>query len=108
MNTGEVFPYDWRVNVKVNGGGLLEHEDVFALEAPELGYVSEFDASLHPTDGLSPDVTVNKQFYFYFGQPRKYGRLHLRTDGDRPTVIVDYLVNPTPDNRNLEYDPGAH
>ena len=101
---GKVFPYDWRIRVRVNGGGIVEHEDVFAFEAPELGYVAEYDASLHPTDGMSPDVTVNKQFFFYFSQPRQYGRLHLRADGDRPTVAVDYWLNSTPDNRNLEYD----
>ena len=108
VNTGKVFPYDWRLQVKVNGGGLVEHKEVFAFEAPESGYVADYDASLHATDGLSPDVTVNKQFFFYFGQPRRYGRLQLRTDGDRPTVAVDYWVNPTPGNRNLEYDPSAN
>jgi len=105
INAGKVFPYDWRIQVKINDGGLFEHNDVFAFEAPDTGYASEFDAKLHPTNGASTDVTVNKQFYFYFGEPRKYGRLHLRTDGDRPYVFVDYWFNPTPGSRNLEFDP---
>jgi hypothetical protein len=47
--------------------------------------------------------TRDRQFYFYFGQPRRYGRLHLRTDGDRPYVFIDYWLNPS-GSRNLEYD----
>jgi len=103
INTGKVFPYDWRIQVKVNDGGLMEHSDIFAFEAPESGYVSEFDAKRHPTGG-NANVTIDKQFYFCFGQLRRYGRLHLRTDGDRPFVAVDYWLNPTGD-RNLEFDP---
>lgn len=104
INTGKVFPYDWRIQVKIKDGGLIEHKDVFAFESPESGYVPEFDARLRPINGASADVTVNKQFYFCFGEPRKYGRLQLRTDGDRPNVFVDYWLNPT-GLRNLEYDP---
>ncbi len=105
INTGKVFPYDWRIQVKVSGGGLVEHKDAFAFEAPESGYISEFNAILHATNGMSPDVTVEKQFYFCFGQPRRFGRMHLRTDGDRPRVAIDYWLNPKPESRNLEFDP---
>ena len=96
----------WKPTItKINGGGLVEHRDVFAVEAPESGYVAEYNSTLHATNGMSPGVTLNKQFYFYFGQPRNYGRLHFRTDGDRPAVAVDYWLNPAPDSRNLECDP---
>lgn len=104
INSGTGFPYDWRIQVNVKGGGLIEHNDVFALEAPESGYRSDFAAELHPANGASADVTLDKEFYFYFGQPRRYGRFRLRTDGDRPKVLIDYWLNPT-GSRNLEYDP---
>jgi hypothetical protein len=103
INTGKVFPYQWRVRIRINSGGLAEHKDAFPFEAPESGYVTEYDATLRPSDGASADVTVNKEFYFYFGQPRKYGRLHFRTDGDRPYVFINYWLNPS-GSRSLEYD----
>lgn len=105
IRTAKVFPYDWRIQVKLDDGGLAEHKDIFAFEAPESGYLPDFDVKLRPTNGASADVTVNKQFYFYFGEPRRYGRLQLRTDGDRPYVFVDYWFNPAPGSRNLEFDP---
>jgi len=105
INVGKVFPYDWRIQIKIDDGGLVEHKDVFAFEAPESGYVPEYIAQLHVTNGASADVTVDKLFYFYFGKPQKYGRMHLRTDGDRSRVAIDYWLNPTPGNRNLEFDP---
>ena len=30
--------------------------------------------------------------------------MHLRTDGDRQIIFVDYFLNPTPGSRNLEVD----
>ena len=93
IHSGKVFPYNWRVRAKINDGGLVEHKDVFGFEAPESGYVAEYDVSLHPTSGISPDVTVDKHFYFCFGQPPKYGRMHFRTDGARPYVFIDYWLN---------------
>ncbi len=102
VNTGKVFPYDWRLQIRINNGGLAEHKDIFPFGAPESGYTSRYDASLHPTSGASPDTTVDKQFYFWFGEPPRYGQFHLRTDGDRPYVSIHYWLNPS-GSRNLEY-----
>ncbi len=103
INTGKVFPYEWRVQLKINGGGLAEYTDVDPFEAPKSGYTSQYDALLQPTHGASADVTVDKQFYFYFGQPPKYGRFQLRTNGDRASVFIKSWLNPS-GSRNLEYD----
>ena len=103
--TGKVFPYDWRITLKIADGGFLEHHDVFPFEAPETGYNPLIDLSLHATNGSSKEVTAQQDCYFCFGQPRKYGRLHFNTDGDRPYVFIDYYLNPS-GSRNLEYDPG--
>ena len=103
INTGKVFPYDWRVQIKINDGGLAEHTDAFPFEAPESGYLAQFDASLHPRNSASRDVTVDQQFYFYFDQPRKYGRMRFRTDGHRSRIAINYWLNPS-GSRNLEYD----
>ncbi|MEI8341112.1 MAG: carboxypeptidase-like regulatory domain-containing protein, partial [Verrucomicrobiota bacterium] len=47
--TGRVFPYDWRITLKIADGGFLEHHDVFPFEAPETGYNPLIDLSLHAT-----------------------------------------------------------
>jgi hypothetical protein len=106
INTGKVFPYDWRVQIRMNHGGLAEHTDAFPFTAPESGYVPQHDENLHAANGASPGTTIDKRFYFYFGQPPKYGRLHFRTDGDRPYVSIQYWLNPS-GSRNLEHDPLA-
>jgi hypothetical protein len=103
INAGKVFPYDWRLQIRINHGGLAEQKDVFPFEAPESGYVAQYDATFHPTNGASADVAVDKQFYFHFGRPPKYGRLRVRTAGDRPYVSIDYWLNPS-GSRNLEYE----
>ena len=104
MQMHTAFPYDWKAIVKIVDGGLLEYKDVYPFEAPESGYVPNSELSEHVING-SIGGTLDKQYYFYFGQPRKYGRMHIITDGDSPEVMVDYVLNPQPGDRNLEYDP---
>ena len=36
-----------------------------------------------------------------YGNPKKYGRLNLRTDGNSRYVFIDYVLNPS-GSRNLE------
>jgi len=99
-------PYDWRITVEIPGGGFVEHEDLFPFTAPESGYVVNVDLHMSPGLGSEWRSFVDKNYYFYYGQPRRYGRLQLRTDGDRRIVFIDYYLNPRPGSRNLEFDPG--
>jgi len=104
INMHTVFPYDWKAILQITNGGLLEHKDVYPFEAPESGYVPNFELNEHVINGAMGG-TLDKQFYFFFGQPRLYGRMHIRTNADSPEVVVDYVLNPQPGSRNLEYDP---
>lgn len=105
IRKGKVFPYDWRISLNIADGGFLEQHDAFPFEAPLSGYNPLIDISLHATNGASVGVSAQQDYYFCFGQPRKYGHLHFNTDGDRPLVFIDYYLNPQGGNRNLEYDP---
>ena len=46
-------------------------------------------------------VSAQKTLYFVFGEPKKYGRLNFRTDGNSRYVFISYVVNPS-GSRNLE------
>jgi hypothetical protein len=94
------FPYDWRISISIPNGGLREHTDEFAFQAPEDGYLPGMDYSCHAENGMK-GVALEKKLYFVFDQPRKYGNLNLRTDGNSRYVFIDYVLNPS-GSRNLE------
>jgi hypothetical protein len=94
------FPYDWHIAVSIPNGGLIEHGDEFPFEAPETGYKSTVEYSLHAESGTK-GVSFEKKFYFIIGEPKNYGRLEIRTDGISQHVFIDYALNPS-GSRNLE------
>lgn len=98
-------PYDWRITVEIPDGGFVENQDIYPFTAPDSGYVASIDLHMSLELGQQWRSYIDKTFYFCYGQPRRYGRMQLRTDGDRQIVFVDYFLNPTPGSRNLEFDP---
>jgi hypothetical protein len=94
------FPYDWRIALSIQNGGLIENEDEFPFEAPETGYKSTIEYSLRAESGMK-GVSFEKKFYFVMGEPKSYGRLEIRTDGISQHVFIDYALNPS-GSRNLE------
>jgi hypothetical protein len=56
---------------------------------------------MDPTLGSQWQVSAERSMYFSLGEPKKYGRLSLRTDGNSRYIFLDYIVNPT-GSRNLE------
>jgi hypothetical protein len=97
------FPYDWRISIAILNGGLREHAEEFAFEAPADGYQPSIDYSSHAENGTK-GVALEKKLYFAFDQPKRYGRLSLRTDGNSRYVFIDYVLNPS-GSRNLENGP---
>jgi hypothetical protein len=96
--------YDWEVTLSIPDGGLVETSKEFAFRAPEIGYSPTFHLNMAATVP-SWGVSVEKTLYFRYGTPAKYGRLSFRTSGNSRYIFVDYLLNPTPGDRNLEFDP---
>ena len=79
----------------------MEAPTEFAFEAPEAVYSQPFEVNMRASARDAWRVSAEKTLYFAFGQPRKYGRLHFRTDGASRYVFIDYVLNPS-GSRNLE------
>lgn len=94
--------YTWRCRLSVPGGGLLERTDQYAFEAPADGYKSSVE--LVPSPEKWSDHA--EQEYFVKLTDARYARINfrVRTGGEHFFVIESYL-NPTSDDRNLEFNP---
>jgi hypothetical protein len=93
--------YEWKIMLVIPGGGFLETHEDFAFEAPETGYEEPYVIDMNPTLGSLWKVSAERSLYFAFGEPRKYGRMSLRTDGGSRYVFLDYVINQS-GSRNLE------
>ena len=103
-------PLDWRVVLNILGGGFREDgaKEEFAFQAPYGGYEPTRDWSLRMTGGLAGgNGTLLTHLFFCYGKPECYGRVQLATEATSQSVELDYVLNPTPGDRNLEYNPEA-
>jgi carboxypeptidase family protein len=89
----------WSFRMSIPDGGFIEENDEFPFEAPESGYQSivEFSFKAGETNWVE---TVSKDYYIIFGQPPKYGRIHIET-GIYWGFRLQYAINPN-GSRNLE------
>ncbi len=97
--------YDWQCRVSVPGGGLTQRTgDEFNFEAPADGYQNDDTFNMTASDPNWSN-TVSKEYYLKT-PGGLYVRLNftMRAGGDNFFTITSYL-NPTPGDRNLEYDP---
>jgi hypothetical protein len=83
---------EWSFRLAVPEGGLIEHNDEFATEAPKAGYqpVIEFQFKKSETNWTT---ALSKKFYISFGQPRRYGRIEVQSfmeGGSR----LEFAINP--------------
>jgi hypothetical protein len=91
---------NWSFSLSIPDGGLVENEDEFQFEAPETGYQQTVEYNFIKDD---PNWTtqVTKQFYIYFGNPRKYGWLRIESNLAQETIYLTYAINPS-GSQNLE------
>ena len=84
---------EWSFQIAVPDGGLTEQHDEFPFEAPALGYQRsiEFKFDRDSTNWIS---VFKKDFYVVFGQPPKYGRIHVETGPSTPGARIEYAINP--------------
>jgi hypothetical protein len=94
-------PYAWKVIFTIKGGGFVEAPDEFAFEAPDTAYSEPYTIDMSTRLGSAWKVSAEKTLYFAYGEPRRYGRLTLRTDGNSRYIFVNYVINPS-GSRNLE------
>lgn len=103
------YPYDWRTILSIPDGGFVEKDpsDEFGFEAPVLGYTPTLDFAGHVTREDRSRERVVRTFYFTWGSPARYGRMEMHSDGGDKSLRLEYVFNPVPGERNLEYDEGA-
>jgi hypothetical protein len=98
--------FDWDVDIEIAGGGLVESHDIYPYEAPESGYVADFEFSVKKDDPHWTQKLV--QEFYVLTNKGQYGRMHfdLTTDSDRPEGTgfeVEVYLNPS-GSRDLEFD----
>lgn len=93
--------YDWKVTFRLASGGFVETHEDFAFEAPEAGYEEEYIVDMAAASGKNWKVFAERTMYFAFGEPKRYGRVAMRTDGNSRYIFLDYIINRS-GSRDLE------
>ncbi len=83
----------WTFRMEIPNGGFVEHNDQFPFEAPANGYqpTIEFSFQKGQTNWMKD---LNKDYYIRFGDPPRYGRLHLETSIRMSGARLTYAINP--------------
>lgn len=97
-------PFDWRYELSVPGGGLVERKGQFDFEAPDQGYQPSIEVKM-AADAKQWTSRLAKEYFAKLGDG-KYARFSVRFyAGDRSFVVLESYLNPAPGSRNLEFDP---
>jgi len=99
--------YDWRLEISVAGGGLIEHEDELPYLAPERGYQPSYVIEMKPGPGWQQ--SFNKAFYVRSRDGGLYARVEMEFNSKARLgglIWLKYAAN-TNGSRNLEQDPRA-
>jgi hypothetical protein len=91
---------NWSFQMSFPNGGFIETDDAFLFAAPETGYQPTIDFNF-VEGGTNWLTQFSKDFYIMFGQPPKYGWLHVDANMMQQTVVLKYAINPT-GSQNLE------
>lgn len=97
--------FDWRYQLSVPGGGLIERTGQFDFEAPADGYQASAEFNM-PATAQQWSVDGQKQYFVKLPDGR-YARFLIRfyARQQRNFVVLESYINPTPGSRNLEFDP---
>lgn len=97
-------PFDWRYQLSILGGGLIERKGQFDFEAPSEGYQESIEINM-PATAQRWSSDVNKDYFAKLPDGR-YARFSINFyPGKRNFIVLESYVNFTPGDRNLEYDP---
>lgn len=84
---------EWYFRMEISDGGFVEYKDEFPFEAPASGYQSVVEFSFRK-DETNWTINLNKDYYIQFGNPPRYGRLHLETLIEMQGARLTYAINP--------------
>lgn len=94
--------YDWRCHLTVTGGGLIERNDNTVFEAPATGYQESVELTPSPEKWASK---IERQYFVKLSDGRyAWINFRMRTGGEH-FFVIESSLNPTPGDRNLEFDP---
>lgn len=94
--------FDWKLQLSVPGGGLVETPEEFAFQAPESGYQSPLVIDMLATnENWQGDI---RSKYYLQLPDGKYGRIDFYFSPYNGAFTVQSAINPT-GSRNLEPSP---
>lgn len=91
---------EWAFRMEIPAGGFVERKDESGFEAPETGYESVVQFNFQRGQA-NWTTNLRKDYYIKFGDPPRYGRLHLETSLMMSGARLTYAINPD-GLRNLE------
>lgn len=94
--------FDWKCQLAVPGGGLLETPEEFAFQAPESGYQSPIVIDMSLTNE-SWQGEIRSKYYMQLPDG-KYGRIDFYFSAFNGAFTVQSAINPT-GSRDLEPPP---
>ena len=92
--------FDWEFKMGIPGGGLVATDEEFPFLAPKDGYTESVTWTAKIDDEKWQGVK-RQMFYIRYGNPVRYGRLHVTFDGSTPRfytrsgVILSWWINPS-------------
>jgi hypothetical protein len=95
--------YDWSFQITPIDGGIIETEDDFMYEAPESGYLPEYNFHLIKSDAKWT-YRVKRNFYIKTRGGQNYGRISVEVFAyyqNEGVFNIDWAVNPA-GSRNLQ------
>lgn len=99
---GSVEPFDWRCEMKVEGGGIQFSDDEYAYEAPSEGYSPSVVIDMPKSRGKDWRDGEIKSYWLKLSD-NTFARVKLRmVAGGEHFAVVEGHWNSTPHHRNLE------
>jgi len=97
--------FDWRFNISIPEGGIIERKGQFDFEAPTEGYQLNAEIDMSASLGEKWKYTVEKS-YFIKTRDGHYARIEATIyGGHNNSLVLESFLNPKPGSRNLEFDP---
>jgi len=83
----------WAFRMEIPGGGFVETTEEFPFEAPESGYQPAVAFNFQAGD-TNWTTNLSKDYYIKFGDPVRFGRLHVETSTMMSGARLTYAINP--------------
>ena len=93
--------FDWKLEVRIPGGGFVRNRSDYAFEAPESGYEETIIID-YPKDAPKWEKVVNRRYFVKFPDGT-HGRIRFGIHGNSATapLLMTSWMNLKPGSRNL-------